>query len=591
MNSDLNQQGNIGSDGELGVMPVRAVKKPKNSKTILLIVIFLIILSGVVVLLALKDRFFPTEIKQPSIAQPQDPSIAKLINPTTGETWLLEPKAITAQGWLKLEDVTYMQSLYGTTSVSQLLKNNLPTYLEVGKRGDNSIILVSAPSEDSEGYFFLFERQPNGEAIAIARPQASAPNKDKWVNTVKDLVSAKVSRIDEETHYDSLDVPVKIAIHNNDHVVRPKYFDIGSSESSVLGAGIEKVLVTELGQSKIYKVELTNVETDLTNIAYYMETPLHTFIGLDYEPNQLSLEGYVFDNSVSLKKDEEFDSLVPIAQGCGILDGSVTRSEVIKDSELKVIGKTNSGQSVYRLADENHILYQKAYEEYQDSYGSEAISMENYLDNHGLVLIKNPQNELLVYVREKYAPIYGCAKPVIYLYPETTTKVSVVVGADVTISDPLYPASGWRDVLAHPDGSLVYQSKIYDSLFWEGNGHGRYPSITSGVVVARAEAPTVIRRQLTELGLNTKESNDFMEFWGNKIPDAPYVRLTWFGTEELNRLAPLRITPKPDTLIRVFLDMSGLERPISIPAQKLTSSPRRGFTVVEWGGLTSQKLE
>jgi hypothetical protein len=322
-----------------------------------------------------------------------------------------------------------------------------------------------------------------------------------------------------------------------------------------------------------------------------METPLHTFIGLDYEPNQLSLEGYVFDNSVSLKKDEEFDSLVPIAQGCGILDGSVTRSEVIKDSELRVIGKTNSGQSVYRLADENHILYQKAYEEYQDSYGSEAISMENYLDNHGLVLIKNPQNELLVYVREKYAPIYGCAKPVIYLYPETTTKVSVVVGADVTISDPLYPASGWRDVLAHPDGSLVYQSKIYDSLFWEGNGHGRYPSITSGVVVARAEAPTVIRRQLTELGLNTKESNDFMEFWGNKIPDAPYVRLTWFGTEELNRLAPLRITPKPDTLIRVFLDMSGLERPISIPAQKLTSSPRRGFTVVEWGGLTSQKLE
>lgn len=82
-----------------------------------------------------------------------------------------------------------------------------------------------------------------------------------------------------------------------------------------------------------------------------------------------------------------------------------------------------------------------------------------------------------------------------------------------------------------------------------------------------------------------------MEFWGNKIPDAPYVRLTWFGTEELNRLAPLGITPKPDTLIRVFLDMSGLEQPISIPAQKLTSSSRRGFTVVEWDGLTSQKLE
>lgn len=82
-----------------------------------------------------------------------------------------------------------------------------------------------------------------------------------------------------------------------------------------------------------------------------------------------------------------------------------------------------------------------------------------------------------------------------------------------------------------------------------------------------------------------------MDYWTDKIPEAPYVRLTWFTNEELNRLAPLKITPKPDTLIRVFLDMSGLEQPISLPTQSLTSVPRRGFTVVEWGGLTSHKLD
>jgi hypothetical protein len=29
---------------------------------------------------------------------------------------------------------------------------------------------------------------------------------------------------------------------------------------------------------------------------------------------------------------------------------------------------------------------------------------------------------------------------------------------------------------------------------------------------------------------------------------------------------------------------------IKIPAQKLTGFERKGFTVVEWGGLTSEKL-
>jgi len=322
-----------------------------------------------------------------------------------------------------------------------------------------------------------------------------------------------------------------------------------------------------------------------------MGTPLGTLISLDYEPSQLSLDGYRFDNGVSLQDSGVFDSLSPIAQGCGSSVGSVTRSDVIKDDEIEAIGKTNTGRDVYDLVDKNHILYQKAYEEYQTSHGETAVSKADYISNHGLVLIKSPQDEVLVYVRDKYAPIYGCAKPVIYLYPEKATKVDVVVGADVTISDPLYPVGGWRNVWAQPNGQLTYQGAQYDSLFWEGTGFGRYPAITAGVVVKQVDAAATIRHQLAELGLNSKEAQDFMDFWADRIPDTPYVRLTWFNTEELNRLAPLKITPKPETLIRVFLDMSGLHKPVELPVQKLTSTPRRGFTVVEWGGLTSQKLE
>jgi hypothetical protein len=69
------------------------------------------------------------------------------------------------------------------------------------------------------------------------------------------------------------------------------------------------------------------------------------------------------------------------------------------------------------------------------------------------------------------------------------------------------------------------------------------------------------------------------------MPNTPYTRLTWFGTSDMNKLAPLHITPKPDTMIRVFLDFQGLKEPIAIPAQTLSSIPRKGFTVIEWGGL------
>lgn len=65
------------------------------------------------------------------------------------------------------------------------------------------------------------------------------------------------------------------------------------------------------------------------------------------------------------------------------------------------------------------------------------------------------------------------------------------------------------------------------------------------------------------------------------------MRLSWLGTNELERLAPLYISPAPDTRIRVFLDMEGLETYQEMTPQTLTSQPRVGFTVVEWGGLVT----
>jgi hypothetical protein len=237
-------------------------------------------------------------------------------------------------------------------------------------------------------------------------------------------------------------------------------------------------------------------------------------------------------------------------------------------------------------------LFQTIYGEYHsagpDGFNDPALSnltASQYQDKHGAFVAKNALGELEVYERNDLTTGGGCGKPVVYLYPQQTTNVNVTVGADVVKSAPIYTAAGWRNVLAQPNGMLTYQGKRYDSLYWEGFGNGAYPAITAGTVVPRSQAVATIRQQLAAQGLNQKETDDFLEYWEPKLPTQPYIRLTWFDTEQMNQLAPLHISPTPNTVIRVFLDFQGLDQPVTLPAQTLSSLPRTGFTVVEWGGL------
>ena len=48
--------------------------------------------------------------------------------------------------------------------------------------------------------------------------------------------------------------------------------------------------------------------------------------------------------------------------------------------------------------------------------------------------------------------------------------------------------------------------------------------------------------------------------------------------------APLTVTPRPDSVLRVSMAYRPLAAPIVVPPQELTPFVRRGFTLVEWGG-------
>ena len=57
-----------------------------------------------------------------------------------------------------------------------------------------------------------------------------------------------------------------------------------------------------------------------------------------------------------------------------------------------------------------------------------------------------------------------------------------------------------------------------------------------------------------------------------------------FQNEVYIESAKLDITPKPDSVLRVFMAYKAIDKPIEIEEPIITSFERNGFTVVEWGG-------
>lgn len=184
-------------------------------------------------------------------------------------------------------------------------------------------------------------------------------------------------------------------------------------------------------------------------------------------------------------------------------------------------------------------------------------------------------------------PAAECGKPVIYLYPEQTTDVSVQLDPQggFTKTEPAY-GEGWQ-VTAQPDGTLTNHADgmTYPYLFWEGRG-GMYQSPESYWVIAQADVSAFISSTLTTMGLNAREIADFSEFWLPRMQNAPYYKIGFHGTRVMDVLAPLSVTPTPDAVLRVLMDYEELDAPIEAhPPTVPPSFIRTGFTVVEWGGV------
>ncbi len=182
---------------------------------------------------------------------------------------------------------------------------------------------------------------------------------------------------------------------------------------------------------------------------------------------------------------------------------------------------------------------------------------------------------------------YWEEKPVIYLYPEETTAVSVRLDYDgqLTCTYPAYE-NGWA-VTATPDGTLTdAKGQTYNYLYWEGETAAEY-DLTEGFCVAGADTAAFLEDALTQLGLTRREANEFIVYWLPRMEGNPYNQIS-FQQEAYTDSAKLTVTPAPDSILRVFMVWKPLDKPVDIPAQTLPAFERHGFTLVEWGGAKVQ---
>ncbi len=180
--------------------------------------------------------------------------------------------------------------------------------------------------------------------------------------------------------------------------------------------------------------------------------------------------------------------------------------------------------------------------------------------------------------------IGALAKPVLYLYPEAQTDVTVTFEHPEALTT-VYPAygEGWQ-VSAAPDGTLTdARGRSYYALYWEEKAP-YLPSFDEGFCVSADGAADFLERTLAALGFTEREANEFIMYWLPVLERNGTSLVTFELTESREAHNALHISPEPDSLLRAAMYVKKVDAPVEVPAQKLPRFERKGFAAVEWGG-------
>lgn len=182
-------------------------------------------------------------------------------------------------------------------------------------------------------------------------------------------------------------------------------------------------------------------------------------------------------------------------------------------------------------------------------------------------------------------------KPVIYLYPSEKEQINVNIletdNEKLSFTYPIYNENTGWNVIADTTGKItnIEDNKVYDYLFYEASA--KIDDVNSvfneGFIVTGDNAIEFLENKLDEIGLTQSEKTEFIVYWGPILTRYDYSVVNFKFDSDLK----LDISPKPDNVYRLFINILPINSPIKIAEQDISGrsfADRHGFTVVEWGG-------
>lgn len=165
-------------------------------------------------------------------------------------------------------------------------------------------------------------------------------------------------------------------------------------------------------------------------------------------------------------------------------------------------------------------------------------------------------------------------KPVIYLYPIEKTDVELSINFDGKILTTFPKLEKSWKVTAYENGQIFDKktNRFYNSLFWDGEisfpaSHYQYKT---GFVVEREKLTSFLIEKLEFIGLNTAETNDFIQYWLPILEKNKSTFIHFLVNEDYDVFSTNNVNPKPDTSIRILMEFFEVDEPISIAPQTIT---------------------
>jgi hypothetical protein len=564
--------------------------KPPNKRLVILVGVLLLVAIGAGAWYMMSTR--SNLVSAPTIVQNPTPAPSPTESPVpTAISFEQTPKG--AEIHPKVSWHTPSETTLKISTIKEI--QNKSTFYDVGtfqdgpyKGGHVYVAVITNECEDMGCPYDVVLRiadNPNGKKpYAIIEKNSGELNNYFFYSDYMQIpLDATKIIVDLNVRLSDLDMPKTITGPKARQVLTEVDYPNSNTTYNVFTPGSSKLIFTDSKLGSVYEGGRENgyiVRTADSNIATYQYIP-------DIFGNN-DVPGITWSDKTNNTKSYTYQAV----GGCGSRNFADLVDGEVKMTDIKSTGTTTNGDTVYELVNTNDKMLKDIYNldynpyDYQNNKPATKISYAQFVKQHPVFFWVDPFGRLMRFTKNEFLPMAECAKPVIYLYPTKTQSVSIKLNptGGFTYTEPDY-AKGWN-VMASPNGQLTTSDgENYPYLFWEGRSKDIYETPAQGFVVAKADVHTFLNEKLAKLGLNAQETADFEEYWQPYMQESSYYFVTFMGNQVMDKIAPLKINPKPDTVIRVLMDFKPLDKPVSVQGYEIKTPERKGFTVVEWGGV------